>query len=234
MRGLAWLGGVAADAASGSRTAAVWVAGARKTGARWALALGFGGLVAVGGDAARAEEPYAATDGVYVGHVLGKPAERVTVELRQRGVVVLDDANVRVAEVDGWSLAGPGGKGGDLQLKAVATAKSWTTRAGKALAVRVGAKSAVRLRVFPEQKTAMFCASAPDAKTGAPRRVPAPGSGEGAEPGVTCYDLVRVWQPGGVVKDADFECMRECRQQNMMRAVGIEQIEADCKATCTK
>lgn len=228
MRGLGWLGGQAAGGVQRS-------SGSARPGARWALALGFGGLVAMGGDVARAEDPFAVTDGVYVGHVLGKPAERVTVELRKSGVVVLDDANVRVAEVDGWSLAGPGGKGGDLQLKAVATAKSWTTRAGKALPVRVGAKSAVRMRVFPEQKTAVFCASAPDAKTGAPRRVPAPGSGDSAEPGVTCYDLVRVWQPGvAVVKDPDFECMRECRQQNMMRAVGVEQIEADCKATCAK
>jgi len=207
----------------------------RGLGPRWALALGMGGLVTAGGEAARAEEPFAVTDGVYVGHVLGKPAERVTVELRKSGVVVLDDANVRVAEVDGWSLAGPGGKGGDLQLKAVATAKSWMTRAGKALPVRAGAKSAVRLRVFPEQRTAVFCASAPDAKTGAPKRVPAPGSAEAAEPGVTCYDLVRVWQPEAVmVREPDFECMRECRQQNMMRAVGIEQIEADCKAVCAK
>jgi len=46
---------------------------------------------------------------------------------------------------------------------------------------------------------------------------------------------VRVWQPDvATVREPDFECMRECRQQNMMRAVGIEQIEADCKATCTK
>ena len=31
----------------------------------------------------------------------------------------------------------------------------------------------------------------------------------------------------------DFECMRECRQANMPRAVSPEVIDEDCRRTCT-
>ena len=48
-------------------------------------------------------------------------------------------------------------------------------------------------------------------------------------------ELVRVWsREAAAPAEPDFECMRECRQQNMMHAVGPDVIEADCRASCTK
>lgn len=77
----------------------------------------------------------------------------------------------------------------------------------------------------------------PGAKVQTIERVPVPETTQPPEPGVTCYALQQLAAPAQVVTPVpeltpDFECMRECRQQNMARAVGPDVIEADCRAVC--
>jgi hypothetical protein len=186
-------------------------------------------------DARATDDPFHLTDGVWVGHVIGQAGERVTVELSGTSLVILDAATIAILSYDRWQVAGPGGKLGDVQLEANGKALAMASRAGQTKKAPSTPASALRMRVWPEQRKAVLCASDPTKKGVSITRVPATGATGGVDPGVTCYELVQVWSPAAAAPgEPDFECMRECRQQNMMRAVGPEVIEADCRASCTK
>ncbi len=182
------------------------------------------------------DDPYEQTDGLYVGHEIGRPAQRVTIELRGSSLVILDRESIGAMAIDRWEIAAAGGKSGDLQWKATGTPKLIATRAGR---TRPPPKktSLLRLRLWPTRQQAVLCMTEPGSKITKIDRVPVPETTTAPDPGVTCYALRQVSSPAQVVTPApelvpDFECMRECRQQNMARAVGPEVIEADCQAVC--
>jgi hypothetical protein len=179
------------------------------------------------------DDPFEHTNGVFVGHVMGKAAQRVTLEMRGTSLVVLESEGISVMALEPWQIAGPGGKAGDLQWKTTATAKGAISRSGKTKGPPKEARVGVRLRLWPENEKAVLCATRPGDKTPI-ERVPPSGAGDAPGGGVTCYDVTRVWAPIGGEPAPDFECMRECRQQNMARAVGPEVIEADCRRACTQ
>lgn len=186
------------------------------------------------------DDPWDQVDGLYAGHQIGKAGARATVELRGPSLVILDPDGVFVMRVERWELAGPGGKLGDIQYKAKAAALGAIARDGRTNGAPKSNASQVRLRWFPEHKQAVLCATAPGSKATL-ERVPPPGAGDAPGAGITCYDLVRVFSPSDLGRDndpglpaPDFECMRECRQANMMRAVGPEVIEEDCRKACAK
>lgn len=182
------------------------------------------------------DDPYEQTDGLYVGHEIGKPAQRVTIELRGSSLVILDREAIGAMAVDRWEIAAAGGKSGDLQWKATGTPKLVATRAGKTRPPPKGT-SALRLRLWPTRQEAVLCMTEPGSKVVKIDRVPVPETTTPSPAGVTCYALTQLVAPAQVVTPVpepgpDFECMRECRQQNMARAVGPEEIEADCRAVC--
>lgn len=186
------------------------------------------------------DDPWDQVDGLYVGHLMGKAGARVSVELRGPSLVVLDPDGVVVMRIERWEIAGPGGKLGDLQYQAKAAALGTMRRDGRAKVTGKNRAIQVRLRWLPERQVAVLCTTSPGSKAGL-ERVPPPGIDDAPATGVTCYDLARVFSPtaGDRPNDPglpapDFECMRECRQQNMMRAVGPEVIEEDCRKACTQ
>ena len=190
-------------------------------------------------DAARSDAIDA--DGVYVGVALGPDKARppVTIELRGACLVISDETALALATIDAWKLAGPGGKGGDLVLQtrghyqgSITRGGTWRPPARKAPTVTF------RMRLWPERKAAMLCATDPMKKGAVIDRVPPLGA-DVSPPGTTCWEVAVVWQPSTpppstAPPEPDFECMRECRQQNMMRAVGPEVIEEDCRKACTQ
>jgi hypothetical protein len=185
------------------------------------------------------DDPFEQTNGVYVGHVMGRAADNVTIELRGTSLVILDPKAIAVLTADRWQLAGPGGKGGDFTLKADGEARAMASRAGETKKAPKTPKVALQMRLWPEDKRAVLCVTDPNKPGTKITRVPPSGAAEAPGAGVTCFDLVRVYSPLGAPPRGDFpapvpdiECMRECRQQNMMRAVGPEVIEADCRAAC--
>lgn len=191
--------------------------------------------------AAATDDPFEQTNGVYVGHVIGRSADTVTVELRGTSLVVLDPKAIAVLTTDGWQHVGPGGKGGDFRLATSGMARALATRAGKLEKAPKTPVVALQMRLWPEDKKAVLCVTDPARPGVKITRVPPSGAAEAPGAGVTCYDLVRVFSPLDVpprgdlpAPEPDFECMRECRQQNMMRAVGPEVIDADCRAACTR
>ena len=192
-------------------------------------------------DAKATDDPYDQTNGVYVGSAFGDRLETVTIELRGSSMLVLAPSAIAINSVARWELAGPGGKGGDLQYKTTGTLRTVVTRSGKARQAAKKSDFLVRLRLWPERKEAVLCVSDPRKKLTEIPRVPAPGATGPIDAGITCYELQRVSslassapiEPAPAPPVPDFECMRECRQQNMMRAVGPEVIDADCRAACT-
>lgn len=187
------------------------------------------------------DDPAVQLGGVYVGTTMDKKREPVTIELRGNSLVVLDPEGVAIVAIDAWELAGPGGKAGDVHYKARAFAKVASTREGKVRGTPKSSMLSLRLREWPGQKLAVLCATRPGDKATI-ERVPTHGSSEAVPETLTCWDLTRVYAPAveaAPVPDKpkvepDFECMRECRQQNMMKAVGAEVIEEDCRRACTK
>lgn len=186
------------------------------------------------------DDPWDQVDGLYVGHQMGTAGARVSVELRGPSLVILDPDGVAVMRVERWELAGPGGKLGDLQYKAKAAALGKLGRDGRAKVTPKHRASEIRLRWFPGRQVAVLCTTLPGSKATL-ERVPPPGSDDAPGAGLACYDLARVFSPTAGqrpvdpgVPAPDFECMRECRQQNMMRAVGPEVIEEDCTKACTQ
>lgn len=198
-------------------------------------------LMAFSAPAHSTDDPFEVTDGVYVGHVIGSPGDHVVVELRGTSLVILDPKGVAILSYDRWVVAGPGGKAGDIQLKADGQALGMGSRAGKMRKAPPSPATALRLRMWPERDKAVLCATDPHAEGAKITRVPASGASGGVAKGVVCYDLAQVWSPTAPatgdkrpLPEPDLECMRECRQQNMMRAVAAEVIDADCRAACTK
>lgn len=199
-------------------------------------------------EAKATDDPFEQTDGLWVGDQIGDSLERVTFELRGKSMVLLAPNTVAVLSLGRWEVAGPGGKGGDIQLKTTATALAGASRSGMVKAQPKGLVSLVRLRLWTARKEAVMCVSDPRKKIAAIRVVPSWGdNNKDIEAGVTCYSLRQAYAPADAVapvpapappippeKAPDFECMRECRQQNMMRAVGPEVIDADCRAACSK
>lgn len=182
------------------------------------------------------DDPWDQVDGLYAGHPIGKPGTRVTIEMRGPSLIIMDPDAILVMRVERWEIAGPGGKLGDLQWKSKATAQGAIARDGKSKGAPRNPESQVRLRWFPEHKKAVLCATRPGDKATI-ERVPPPGAGDATGAGITCWDLVRVWSPSAPdpgLPAPDFECMRECRQANMMRAVGPNVIEEDCRKECTR
>lgn len=205
-------------------------------------------LLCLAFQAAPAQDTTIDADGVYVGGVLAPvskaPRPQVTIELRGTSVVIADGDAVTLATIDGWKLAGPGGKGGDLVLGARGHFQGTLARTGAFRpAPRKAPAVSFKMRLWPERKAAMLCATDPMKKGAVIDRVPPLGT-DVSPPGTTCWELALTWEPAPAPAPApgpapapvpapDFECMRECRQQNMMRAVSAEVIEADCRATCT-
>jgi|GEM_PF-2193711 len=196
-------------------------------------------------NASATDDPYEQTDGLWVGHEIGKAGSRVTFELRGSSLVLLDQSTIGIMTVGRWEVAGPGGKGGDIQLATTARASASATRSGQVKAAPKNLQRIVRLRLWSARKQAVLCASDHRKKLSAIQRVPSfEDAGANPEAGVTCYALRQAWSPrdepvapGAPVvapPEPDFECMRECRQQNMMRAVGADVIDADCRAACTQ
>lgn len=184
----------------------------------------------VGSRALATEDPSEVVNGVYVGHRVGGE-DKVLVEIRGGSLVVSDKDAVSIGRTEGWALAGPGTKTGGLRFKGELVALSQTTRAGKTRAVRAGAKAFFRFHLESETGEAALCMTAAGSKVPPPTKVPARGSSE-SEPGATCFELTRVWRPTALVP-AD-GCVVACVARNQMKAVGVEQIEADCRAECAR
>lgn len=177
------------------------------------------------------EDPSDVVNGVYVGHRVGSD-DKVLVEVRGASLVVSDKDHVSIGRTEGWALAGPGTKAGGLQFKGEVLALSQTTRAGKARPVRAGAKGFFRFHLESETGEAALCLTAAGSKVPPPSRVPARGASE-SEPGSTCFELTRVWRQAAPIVPVE-GCVGACVARSQMKAVGIEQIEADCRAECTR
>lgn len=200
-----------------------------------------GVIASIATTAGATDDPFEQTNGVYVGHVIGRAADPVTVELRGTSLVILDPKAIAVLTTERWRHVGPGGKGGDFRLASDGLARAMASRAGDLKKAPKTPAVSLELRLWPADKKAVLCVTDPTRPGTKITRVPPSGTSEPPGAGVTCYDLVRVYSPLDVpprgdlpAPEPDFECMRECRQQNMMRAVGPEVIEADCRAACTK
>jgi len=191
-------------------------------------------------EARATDDPWDQTNGLYVGRAIGGSADLVTVEMRGGSLVVLAPGSVGLLSLGHWELVGPGGKGGDLQLAANGNRRATMTRAGKLAKAPRKSDVALRLRLWPERKDAVLCMTEPGSKATTIRNVPPPGATAPLDAGITCYELHQVSSLAPTVApppspaQPDFECMRECRQQNMMRAVGPDVIDADCRAACTQ
>lgn len=177
------------------------------------------------------EDPSEVVNGVYVGHRVGGE-DKVLVEVRGGSLVVADKDNVSIGRTEGWALAGPGTKTGGLRFRGEVVALSQTTRAGKARVVRGGAKAFFRFHLEPDSGEAALCMTAAGSKVAPPTKVPTRGSSE-SEPGATCFELTRVWRPAAPIVPVD-GCVVACVARNQMKAVGVQQIEADCRAECAR
>jgi hypothetical protein len=186
--------------------------------------------VVLGSQAFATEDPSEVVNGVYVGHRVGGE-DKVVVEVRGSSLVVADKDAVSIGRTEGWALAGPGTKTGGLRFKGEVVALSQTTRAGKARPVRAGAKAFFRFHLESDTGEAALCMTVPGSKVAPPTKVPSRGSSE-SEPGATCFELTRVWKAAAVVP-AD-GCVVACVARNQMKAVGVEQIEAECRAECAR
>ncbi|MCC6622854.1 MAG: hypothetical protein IT385_16465 [Deltaproteobacteria bacterium] len=180
--------------------------------------------VTVAGASARAG------DGVWVGREKGVDANVVVLERRGDAIVLSDDAGVRITRAT-FVVAGPGGKGGALSYDVDLVTQLAATRVGAPMpGQRKGAKQLARWREDVEAGTIDMCLSTGKKQVRPPRATE-------VMQDVRCFTLARVNVPAwGVDVPAPGaptpECMRECRQANMMRAVSPEAIDEDCRKTC--
>ena len=221
-------------------------------GARWWVAMGLG-LVQVFAAAGARAEPVdpgglvglgtSGDDGVWAGRetgaaagdsILGQPgsarpsANWVTLQLRGKALIFTDARSVWVG-TSTWQIGGPGTKAGALDFDVAWKLQAALTLNGGPSRIRPGQKSLLRVRLDPGGATLAFCMTPP----GSPAKRPSSASDAGAGHGIRCFDLKRVAvAPPVPAAEPDFECMRECRQQNMARAVSADQIDADCRRAC--
>jgi hypothetical protein len=160
--------------------------------------------------------------GVYVGGRAGTPDRDVTVDLRDGRLVLVDDARVEVVSLGPMTATADGMARWKASWKPLAS--FGPRRKGTPTAMGPGQLELAR---GPSGALSLCFVSARATRSAPSLTVTPP---PGARHGVTCYDLV----PLRAALTPDFECMRECRQQHMMRAVSAEQIEADCVSQCTR
>lgn len=190
-------------------------------------------MIALGGAGLGLSAP-ARADGVWVGEdAVERKDGPVVVELRKGWLVVSDAAGVWQGKAH-FEVAGPGTKGGDLTFDVDVAVAGGATRAG--LALKGYAKGRKVLGKWQENSLdghLSACLSLPGARPSRPPR-----AADHPTPGSRCFTAARVSDlsiapvPPAAV-EPDFECMRECRQHSQMKAISIDAIEAECRATCT-
>ncbi len=218
-------------------------------GARWWVATGLGLVQALAAVGAQAEpvDPggLGATgrdEGVWAGRETGasagdssrasasrsSQANWVTLQVRGKALIFTDARSVWVGTAS-WQIGGPGTKAGALDFDVTWKLQAALTLNGGPSRIRPGQKSLLRVRLDPGGATLAFCMTPP----GSPAKRPSSASDAGAGRGIRCFDLKQALvAPPVPAAESDFECMRECRQQNMARAVSADQIDADCRRAC--
>jgi hypothetical protein len=204
------------------------------------------GLVTVGGlalagESGANEETFRVTDGLYAGHERGarRPGATVAVELRGSSFVVMETDRVTVGRTE-FALRGPGGKDGRLALGGAWFVDGAMMRSGGPGKVRKH-KALAALAIWPDGR-ALLCHTLPGFKGDA---IKVPSGSAAPEPSTRCFDLQRFRlaagseeappdvpaKPGEGVASP---CVQKCIDESQMRAVSVEQIEADCRAECAR
>ena len=215
----------------------------RNTG--WAAVGGMGALIGLMATAVRAEpiapgapvpaaESVFGTDGIWAGRELGSaPDEWVTLDIRG-ATMVLTDARAVWVGTSAWRVGGPGTKGGALDFDVTLKLQAAVTLNGRPSRIRPGQKSALRVRLDRQGAGLAFCMTPP----GSPAKRPSSATDALQGRGIRCFELQQVATAPATPNvlrpppEPDVECMRECRQANMARAVSADQIDADCRRAC--
>ncbi len=192
---------------------------------KW-LGCGLLGLL-LSGQAARASEPREedpALVGRYVG--LGEGGIEVAVDFARESLVIVDATEVLVTRLGGWTKRQ---RGTDTILAGVWVPLARINRLhgdkNDRLVGRIDVLAGERMTMCMATKQVILRAK----KSPRPDEAGVVLDLRGAK-GVKCYTLTAAPVSAPT---PDPECMRECRQQNMMRAVSAEQIDEDCRKTCT-
>jgi hypothetical protein len=174
------------------------------------------------------------TNGIWAGRELGSaPDAWVTLDIRGATMVLTDGHAVWVG-TSAWKVGGPGTKSGALDLDVTLKLQAAVTLNGRPSRVRAGQKSALRVRLDPQGAGLAFCMTPP----GSPAARPSSATDALQGRGIRCFELQQIATAPASPRvlrpppEPDFECMRECRQQNMARAVSADQIDADCRRAC--
>jgi hypothetical protein len=181
------------------------------------------------GHAVRAEEPRK-EDPVLVGRFVGvdEGGREVSVDFARESLVIVDAVEVLVTRLGGWTRRQ---RGTETILAGVWVPLARVNRLhGDRHDRLVG-----RIDVLPGEPLTMCMATKQvilrAKKSPRPDDAGAVLDLRGTK-GVNCFKLMPLGVPSPAPGPEDPECMRECRQQNMMRAVSAEQIDEDCRKTC--